>query len=95
MGPTKMEAMLQWERPKIVTKIRSFVGLAGYYRSFIADFSKVVVPLTQVTHKDQPFDWTDKCDQSFMEPKKIVTSAPVLVILDTGKPFKVYYDASH
>ena len=52
---TKVEAVLQWERPKSVTKIRSLVVLAGYYRSFIEDFSKIVALLTQLTHKDQPF----------------------------------------
>jgi len=90
----KVEAMLQWERPKTVTDIRSFVGLVGYYRRFIEDFSRVVAPLTQLTPKDHPFAWTDICEQSFRELKKRLTSAPVLVIPDTGKPFEVYCDAS-
>jgi len=94
VDPAKVEVVLQWERPKIVTEIRSFVGLAGYYRRFIEEFSRVVAPLTQLTRKDQPFAWTDKCEQSFIELKKRLTSAPVLVILDTGKPFEVYCDAS-
>jgi len=93
--PTKVEAVLKWERPKTATEIRSFVGLAGYYRRFIKDFSRIVTPLTQLTHKNQPFAWTDRCEQSFVELKKRLTSAPVLVIPDTNKPFAVYYDASH
>jgi len=90
-----VEAVLKWERPKTVTEIKSFVGLAGYYRMFIKDFSRIVTPLTQLTRKNQPFAWTDRCEQSFIELKKRLTSAPVLVIPDTNKPFEVYCDASH
>jgi len=95
VDPAKVKAVLQWERPKFVTEIRSFVGLAGYYRRFIEDFSRIVAPLTQLTRKDQPFSWTDRCEQSFVELKKRLTSAPVLVIPDTSKSFEVYCDASH
>ena len=93
VDPTKVDAVLQWERPKTVTEIRSFVGLASYYRRFIENFYGVVAPLTQLTRKDQPFAWTDRCEESFIELRKRLTSAPVLVILDTGKPFEVYCDA--
>ena len=78
-----------------MTEIRSFVGLAGYYRRFIEGFSKIVAPLTQLTRKDQPFTWTDQCENSFQELKQKLTSAPVLVIPDTSRPFEVYCDASH
>jgi len=71
------------------------MGLAGYYRRFTKGFSKIVAPLTQLTQKDQPFTWTDKCEESFQELKQRFTSAPILVILDVGKSFEVYYDASH
>ena len=54
-----MEIVLQWERPKTVTNIRSFVGLVGYYRRFIEGFSKIVAHLTQYTRKDHPFAWTE------------------------------------
>ncbi|XP_047176536.1 uncharacterized mitochondrial protein AtMg00860-like [Vigna umbellata] len=79
MDPAKVEAVLQWERPKTITKIRSFVGLAGYYRRFIECFSRIVAPLTQLTRKDQPFFWTDKCERSFLKLKQRLTSAPVLL----------------
>jgi len=95
VDPAKVDAVVKWESPKSATKIRSFVGLAGYYRRFIEGFSKIVAPLTQLTQKDQPFAWTDKCEESFQELKRRLTSAPILVILDVGKPFEVYYDASH
>ena len=95
MDPAKVEAVLQWEYPKSIKEIRSFVGLASYYRWFIEDFSRIVAPLTQLTRKDQPFAWIDRCEQSFVELKKILTSAPVLVISDTSKSFEVYCDDSH
>ena len=71
------------------------MGLADYYRRFIEGFSKIVAPLTLLTRKDQPFTWTDKCEESFQELKRRLTSAPILVIPNMGKPFEVYCDASH
>jgi len=91
----KVEAVMKWESPKSATEIRSFVGLAGYYRRFIEGFFKIVAPLTQLTRKDQPLTWTDKCEKSFQELKRRLTSAPILVIPDIGRPFEVYCDASH
>nr|KYP50893.1 Retrovirus-related Pol polyprotein from transposon 17.6 [Cajanus cajan] len=61
----KVELVLQWERPRTVTDIRSFVGLAGYYKRFIEGFSKIVAPLTQLTRKEQPFIRTDAYERSF------------------------------
>jgi len=95
VDPAKVEAVVKWESPKSATEIRSFVGLADYYKRFIEGFSKIVVPLTQLTRKDQPFVWTDKCEESFQELKQRLMSAPVLVIPDVGRPFEVYCDASH
>ncbi|XP_052726210.1 uncharacterized protein LOC128194683 [Vigna angularis] len=95
VDPAKVQAVLQWERPKTVTEVRSFVGLAGYYRRFIESLSWIVAPLTQLTRKDQPFIWTDRCETSFQELKNRLTSAPVLVVPDTSKPFEVFCDASH
>jgi len=95
VDPSKVEAILKWERPRSATEIRSFVGLAGYYRRFIEGYSKIVAPLTQLTRKDHPFAWTDRCENSFQELKQKLTSALVLVIPDTSRPFEVYCDASH
>ena len=55
MDPAKVEAVVKWESPKSATKIKSFMGLTGYYRRFIEGFSKIVAPLTLLTRKDQPF----------------------------------------
>ena len=65
VDPTKVDAIVKWESPKLATDIRSFAGLAGYYRRFIEGFSKIVAPLTQLIRKDQPFTWTDKCEKNF------------------------------
>jgi len=95
VDPTKVDAVVKWESPKSAIEIKSFVGLAGYNWRFIEGFSKIVAPLTQLTRKDQPFTWMDKCEESFQELKRRLMSAPILVILDVGKPFEVYCDASH
>nr|KYP56352.1 Transposon Ty3-G Gag-Pol polyprotein [Cajanus cajan] len=73
----------------------AFRTMYGYYRRFIEGFSKIVVPLTQLTRKEQPFIWTDACERSFVELKRRLTTSPVLVLLDSGEPFDVYCDASH
>ena len=63
--PEKVYNVLAWERPKTVTEIRSFVGLAGYYWRFIEGFVRIVGPLKQLTRKDQSFTWIEKCENSF------------------------------
>nr|KYP55985.1 Retrotransposable element Tf2 [Cajanus cajan] len=78
--------------PKTAFRTRSFVGLAGYYRRFIEGFSRIVMPLTQLTRKDQPFVWTDACEQSFQELKRRLTTSPILVLPDTGEHFDVDFD---
>ena len=89
MDPTKIEMVVKWERLQTVTEVRSFLGLAGYYRQFVEGFSKMVSPLTQLTRKDQPFCWTDECKVCFEDMKKRLTTAPILVIPDTIKTFDV------
>lgn len=74
----KIEAVEKWPRPTSVTEIRSFVGLAGYYRRFVKDFSKIVAPLTKLTRKDTKFEWSDACENSFEKLKACLTTAPVL-----------------
>ncbi|XP_074351919.1 putative mitochondrial protein AtMg00860 [Apium graveolens] len=86
---------MNWERPKTPTEVRSFMGLAGYYRRFVKDFSKIVVPLTKLTRKNEKFEWTEKCDSSFQELKKRLVTAPVLALLDDKGDFLIYSDASY
>lgn len=62
VDPAKVEAVSQWQQPKIVTEIRSFLGLVGYYNRFIKEFSKISLPLTQMTRKGVRFVWNEKCE---------------------------------
>ena len=56
---------MSWERPKSVFKIHSFLGLAGYYRRFIEDFSWLVAPMTRLTWKGVKFEWDNLCEKAF------------------------------
>jgi len=94
VDPRKIEAIQQWPRPTSVTEIRSFLGLAGYYRRFIKDFSKIAAPLTKRTQKNVQFQWSDDCEESFQKLKDCLTSAPVLVLPSGSGGFSVYCDAS-
>ncbi|XP_020208671.1 uncharacterized protein LOC109793617 [Cajanus cajan] len=94
IDPSKIEAVLEWKAPKSVFEIRSFLGLAGYYRRFIEGVSKLALPLTKLTRKKQPFVWDSKCEEKFQELKRRLTSAPILVLPDPSETFVVYCDAS-
>ena len=94
VDPSKVDAVLRWETPKSVTEIRSFLGLAGYYRRFIEGFSKLALPLTKLTCKGAAFVWDVKCEESFVELKKRLTTAPILILPNPEEPFVVYCDAS-
>ena len=77
-----------------MTKIRSLLGLAGYYRRFIEGFSTIASPLTKLTRKDVRFNWSKECEESFQELKRRLTSAPVLALPSGTEGFVVYNDAS-
>ena len=62
VDPKKVETVMRWERPKSVFEIRSFLGLAGYYRRFIEDFSRLVAPMMRLTQKGVKFEWDDFCE---------------------------------
>jgi hypothetical protein len=94
VDPSKVDAVLQWESPKSVFEVRSLLGLAGYYRRFIEGFSKLALPLTQLTRKGQAYVWDAKCEKSFQELKKRLTSASVLILPNPKESFVVYCDVS-
>ena len=75
-------------------KIRSFLGLAVYYRQFMEDFLRLAVPMTRFMRKGIRFVWSNDCEHSFQELKKILTSTPILVIPKRGLGYIVYCDAS-
>ncbi|XP_073357951.1 uncharacterized protein [Aegilops tauschii subsp. strangulata] len=84
VDPTKVQSVTEWLAPTSVSEIRSFLGLEGYYRRFIENFSKIAKPMTELLKKDTKFIWTEECEASFQELKKRLTTAPVL-ILSEGK----------
>jgi ribonuclease HI len=94
VDPREVSDVLKWEPPRMVSEIRSFLGLASYYRRFIEEFSKIVKPLTTLLEKDREFKWTGACQASFEELKKRLTTTPVLVMPDLQKCFDIYCDAS-
>jgi hypothetical protein len=94
VDPKKIEAVSEWQQPKNVTDIRSFLGLAGYYRRFIENFSKIAKPMTELLKNNVPFVWSPKCEASFQELKFRLTTTLVLTLPDIRKDFIVYCDAS-
>ena len=86
--------MRDWDRPTTVTEIRSFLGLAGYYRRFIKNFSKIAAPLTRLTQKNVKFVWSGTCESSFKELKECLTTALVLALSNGTDGYVVYCDAS-
>jgi hypothetical protein len=94
VDPAKVEDVLKWEPSRIVKEIRSFLGLAGYYRQFIEGFSKIMKHLTTLLEKDREFKWTDACQDSFEELKRRLTTSPMLVMPDLQKGFDIYCDVS-
>jgi hypothetical protein len=94
VDPTKVQEVMDWKPPTLVHQIRSFLGLAGYYRRFILDFSKIAKPMTELLKKEVKFRWDDKCDEAFHALRKLLTTAPVLAQPDNTQPFDVYCDAS-
>jgi hypothetical protein len=94
VDPAKVEAVTNWAPPKNVSEIRSFLGLAGYYRRFIQDFSRIAMPMTKLLRKGVKFAWSEKCEQSFQTLKTKLTTAPVLALPSGSGGFVVYTDAS-
>ncbi|KAJ9567011.1 hypothetical protein OSB04_002977 [Centaurea solstitialis] len=95
VDPAKIEAIKKWEAPKTPTEIRQFLGLAGYYRRFIANFSKIAQPLTALTQKDKKFIWGEKQEEAFQVLKHKLCNAPILALPEGTDNFVVYCDASH
>ena len=90
----KITTITQWPRPKNATEVRSFLGLAGYYRKFVEGFASKVKPLMQLTCKEPKFEWSEACEKSFAELKEHLTQTPVLVLPKVGIPYVLYTDAS-
>ncbi|XP_042406614.1 uncharacterized mitochondrial protein AtMg00860-like [Zingiber officinale] len=94
VDPSKIEAVSNWNRPKNASEIRSFLGLAGYYRKFVEGFSRIAAPMTALTKKNKRYEWTEDCERSFAELKRKLTSAPILTLPESNEGFDMYSDAS-
>ena len=90
----KIEAIMNWKPPRNVTKVRSFLGLASYYRIFVQGFLVITSSLTRLLQKGVKFEWDDKCQFSFERLKEILVEAPMLIQPTSGRDYTMYSDAS-
>ncbi|GJS43201.1 putative reverse transcriptase domain-containing protein [Tanacetum coccineum] len=95
VDPRKIEAVKNWKTPTTPSKIRSFLGLAGYYRRFIANFSKIAKPLTSLTQKNQKYVWGVEQEEAFQTLKNNLCDAPILTLPHGVEDFVVYCNASN
>ena len=89
VDPAKIEAVRDWPAPKNMTEVRSFLGLAGYYRRFVKDFSKIARPMTNLMKKDKKFEWSKECELAFQTLKERLTTATVLTLPDSTLEYLV------
>jgi hypothetical protein len=94
IDPGKVQEVLDWMSPRSVAQICRFLWLAGYYRQFIPNFSKITKPMTKLLEKEAKFKWSPQCEEAFLTLKKLLTIAPVSAQPDIEKPFNLYCDAS-
>ncbi|GFU99002.1 retrovirus-related Pol polyprotein from transposon 412 [Trichonephila clavipes] len=85
--PEKVSAVKNWKRPENLRELRSFLGLCTYYRMFVKGFSNIARPLHKLTESKQKFQWTKECEDSFLQLKEALTSSPILIYPQPGKPF--------
>ncbi|GJW70101.1 putative reverse transcriptase domain-containing protein [Tanacetum coccineum] len=95
VDPAKIEAVKNWTSPTTPTEIRQFLGLAGYYRRFIKDFSKIAKSLTELTQKNKKYIWGKDQESAFQLLKQKLCEAPILALPEGNDDFVVYCDASH
>ena len=89
-----VEKMQNFPRPENAMHVRSFLGLANYYRRFVREYSRIASPLNLLLRKDQPFEWTKRQQMAFDELRQRLASAPILAYPDLSQPFQLYTDAS-
>lgn len=99
MDMKKIEAIRTWPRPTTVTSVRSFIGMASYYRRFIKDFPHIAAPLNEATagtkSKNEVVVWTPACEEVFQKLKQCLTTAPILQDYDPTKPVIIETDVSN
>jgi hypothetical protein len=95
MDPSKVQTIQDWPEPRKIKDIQSFLGFANFYRRFISDYSKIVVPLTRLTRKGVPWNFSDAARKSFEVLKSAFTSAPILTHWLPDKQMIIETDASN
>lgn len=93
--PDKCEAVKSFPTPTDVKSLRSFLGLANYYRKFVKGFSQIAAPLNHLLRKNVPFVWSDECESAFQQLRDGLCSPPILAYPDFSKPFILTTDASN
>jgi hypothetical protein len=78
VDPSKVKEVLEWKPPTTVSQVQSFLGLVGYYRRFILNFSKIAKPITELLKKGNKYVSSEACDEAFKHLKKLLTTSPVL-----------------
>jgi hypothetical protein len=94
VDPGKVSDVLDWKPPTSIIQVCSFLVLAGYYRRFILNISKILKPITKLLKKGNKYVWSKDCEEAFKTMKKLLTTSPVLAQLNISKSFDVYCDAS-
>jgi len=95
MDDHKVKAIMDWEPPKLVPTLKSFLGLASYYRKFIKNFAQIAAPLTILLKKSTvTYESEGACNEAFETLKGILVKKPVLKLLDFDKDFEIHFDAS-
>jgi hypothetical protein len=94
MDPAKVQAVLEWETPRSVKDVQSFLGFANFYRHFILKFSLIATPLTDLTKKDGTFEWSPRTQGAFEALKRAFTSNPVLAYFEPGRETCIKTDAN-
>ena len=94
MDPAKVSAILEWEAPRTVKGVQSFIGFANFYRKFIQEFSTIILPIMKLVRKDVTFRWDEEADRAFVRLKKMFITAPVLALFDAERETIAEVDAS-
>jgi len=92
--PEKTKLIEEWPVPKNLKELRGYLGLCRYYRTFVQGYSYIAAPLNKLLRKDQPYHWTEECQESFLALKKALMQPPVLVLPNDSDPFILDMDAA-
>lgn len=94
MDKSRIDAIVNFPRPKGIRDVQRLIGMAGWYRRFIQDFSRITAPITELLKQKHYFEWTAICEQAFLKLISALTNAPVLAMPDYSLPFEIQCDAS-